>query len=321
VASPGFPDFRPRAPWFGPDLQTLRNLFRGPTLSLDVDGGERLELPLPGGDRLSARLLHPEAGRDGAPLVVLVHGLGGSEDSDYLAVSSSHLLAGGWPVLQLNLRGSGPSRASCREQYHAGRSEDFHAALGALPETLIRDGIVAVGFSLGGNMLLKHAAEYGGLRGVVTVSAPIDLEAASRRFLDPRNRVYHAYLLRGMKREALGEGAEVSTEERRVIPRIRTIWEFDEKIVAPRNGFTGALDYYAKSHARQFLGAIEVPALLIHARNDPWIPASAYLSYAWRANPRLTPLLPAGGGHVGFHGADSRVPWHDRCIERFLTTV
>ncbi|MGH0028469.1 MAG: YheT family hydrolase [Myxococcota bacterium] len=283
--------------------------------------GERLELPLADGDRLVARLLRPAADaprRDGAPLVVLVHGLGGSEDSAYMRTSAAQLASGGWPALLLNLRGAGPSRALCRAQYHAGRTRDFRDALRALPEGLVRDGVVAVGFSLGGNMLLKYAAEHGGLRGVASVSAPIDLRAASHRFLDRRNAVYHAYLLAGMKREALGEGAALSDEERRLIPRIRTILEFDEKIVAPRNGFAGADDYYARNHARQFLPAVALPALVVHARDDPWIPSVAYTSFDWSANPNLRPLLPRGGGHVGFHGVGSKVPWHDRCLRVFL---
>jgi predicted alpha/beta-fold hydrolase len=326
--SPLYPPFAPRAPWYGPDLQTLRNFVRGAAVApTEPILFERLELPLAdgSGDVLLARLARPQEGRaprrSDAPLVVLVHGLGGSEESPYIGATTSHLLAGGWPVLQLNLRGAGPSRARCRQQYHAGRSEDFRDALLGLPEPLTANGIVAVGYSLGGNMLLKYAAEYAGLRGVVSISAPIDLAAASQRFLDPRNRVYHLRLLIGMKAEALGEGAAITEEERHLLPGIRSILEFDEKIVAPRNGFAGAADYYAKNHARQFLGAIRLPALVIHAQDDPWIPKQAYTSYDWSSNGILTALLPTGGGHVGFHGRGTHVPWHDRCLVRFLQLI
>jgi hypothetical protein len=322
TAAASYPDFAARAPWLGPDLQTLRNLLRGAARALPAGArSRRLLLPVSGGDRLSARLLEPAVGapcRDGAPLVVLVHGLGGSEDSPYMGVSAACLVEAGFRVLQLNLRGAGPSRPLCRAQYHAGRTEDFHTAIHALPDALVADGVVGVGFSLGGNMLLKYAAEYGDLRGVVSVSAPIDLAAASQRFLAARNRIYHAYMLAGMKREALAPGAEVSDEERRLLPGIRSILEFDEKIVAPRNGFAGAADYYARNHARRFLPDIRMPALLVHALDDPWIPARSYTSFDWSSNRRLVPLLAPGGGHVGFHGRGSRTPWHDRCLRRFL---
>ena len=88
--------------------------------------------------------------------------------------------------------------------------------------------------------------------------------------------------------------------------------------MAPANGFAGADDYYARCSAQGFMKEIKVPTLVIHARNDPWILPGAYLSFDWKANPKLTPLLPRGGGHVGFHGLGSRVPWHDRCIAEFL---
>ena len=321
-----FPDYRSRAPWLGPDLQTLRNLLRGPVLSqAGTVRSVRLELPLAdgSGDRLSARLERPPSGGEG-PLVVLIHGLGGSEESAYLHASAAALLAAGRRVLRLNLRGAGPSRPLCAQQYHAGRTRDLHDALAALPPGLLEEGVVLVGFSLGGNMLLKFLSEIdadGVVRAAVSVSAPIDLAAASRRFLEPRNLVYHRYLLRGMQEEALGEGAALTEEERRVIPEVRSILEFDERIVAPRNGYAGAADYYAKNHARQFLAAIPVTTLVIHALDDPWIPGEAYTSFDWSGNPKLVPLLPAGGGHVGFHGAGTRLPWHDRCIARLLERI
>jgi len=325
VPPPLYPPFAPRAPWLGADLQTVRNFVRGPALStLRAEGLERLELPLRdgSGDVLLARLARAAecgaAAPPDPPLVVLVHGLGGSEESPYVGVTTSHLRGRGWPVLQLNLRGAGASRARCREQYHAGRTGDFRDALHALPPELTANGVVAVGYSLGGNMLLKHAAEHGGVRGTVSISAPIDLAEASQRFLHPRNRVYHLRLLTAMKAEVVAGGAAVGEEERRLLSGIRSILEFDEKIVAPRNGYTGAADYYAKNHARQFLGAIRSPALVIHAQDDPWIPKQAYTSFDWSSNAALTPLLPRGGGHVGFHGRGTRVPWHDRCLVRFL---
>ena len=273
------------------------------------------------GDRLSGLLEEPDPPAQDRPLVVLIHGLAGSEESAYLVVSSAHLLAQGYRVLRLNLRGAGPSRATCQLQYHAGRSEDLRDALLALPEELTRDGLALVGFSLGANMLLKFLAEFGGqfpIRRAMSVSAPIDLAAASRRFLDPRNRIYHLKLLYGMKRESLSEGALFSAEEARHIRGARSIFEFDEKIVAPRNGFADAAAYYAACNARQFLAEIPVPTLVIHALDDPWIPAGSYASYPWTGNPHLVPLLPPGGGHVGFHGRGSRVPWHDRCLVHWL---
>lgn len=119
--------------------------------------------------------------------------------------TAAHLLALGYPVLRLNLRGAGPSRPMCRLQYHAGRTEDLAGAIAALPPEITAHGVAAIGYSLGGNLLLKHLGKTGaasGVRVAVSVSAPLDLVAASRRMLRPRNLVYQHYLLRSMKRES-----------------------------------------------------------------------------------------------------------------------
>lgn len=324
MSSPTFPDFVPRFPWWGPDLQTLRNVVRGPALEpRSEDASERVLLSMKdgSGDQLVGRYLAPQprlTNRNDVPLVVLVHGLGGSSDSAYVQTTSAHLLDLGYSVLQLNLRGAGESRPLCAAQYHAGRSRDLHDALRSLPPAFARNGIVVVGYSLGGNMVLKYAAEHGEVRAAISVSAPIDLEAASLRFLDARNCFYHSRLLRGMKQEMRSTPGGISADEQRTLEGIRTILEFDERVVAPRNGFASATDYYDQNHARQFLGEIQVPTLLMHAIDDPWIPATMYTDYTWAKTPHLEALLPRSGGHVGFHAQGERVPWHDRCIGIFL---
>lgn len=317
--APEFPPFRSRPPWWGADLQTLRNFLTRVQASGDGLDAERLTLPLAdgSGDALSGLLQRPVAGGAERPLAVLVHGLAGSEDSSYMGVSAAQLLARGHRVLRLNLRGAGRSRPLCRLQYHAGRSGDLRDALAALPASLTRGGLLLVGYSLGGNLLLKFLAEHAAalpVLGAVSVSAPIDLAAASRRFLHPRNAVYQWHLLRGMKRESLGPGARVTDAERAAIRGSRTVLEFDDRFVAPRNGYRGADEYYAENSAERFLARIRVPTLLIQARDDPWIPPDAYLRFPWSHHPQLTPLLPARGGHVGFHARGGDAPWHDRCI-------
>lgn len=320
-----FPAFRPRTPWLGADLQTLRNLLRGPVLGPPEVASERLKFPMPdgSGDVLSGRLECPSRGEGGA-LVLLIHGLSGCEDSAYLQSSAAFWLARGHSVLRLNLRGAGPSRPDCSLQYHAGRTADLQEVLRGLPEGLTGEGVFLVGYSLGGNMLLKFLAEHAGefpIVGAASVSAPIDLAAASRRLLDRRNRIYHMRLLWSMRQEALGEGSRLTAEEARAVTDARSILEFDEHLVAPRNGFRDAAHYYAESNALRFLPEVRVPTLVVHALDDPWIPGEVYRDFSWGQNRQLVPLLPHGGGHVGFHARDDRVPWHDRCIARFLDSL
>jgi len=320
------PEFRARGPWWGPDLQTLRNALVAPRIDLTRYPGERLALPVAdgSGDALVGLLQMPAIATE-KPLAVLVHGLSGSEDSAYMISTAGTLLDEGYSVLRLNLRGAGPARPLCRLQYHAGRSEDLRDVLDCddFPDIGSR-GLVLVGYSLGANMLLKFLAEFGRkfpIIGGCAISAPIDLAAASHRFLHPRNIVYHWNLLRSMKREALDDGGEVTGAERDAIMGANSILEFDDVFVAPRNNYPDAAAYYADNMARRFLADISIPTLIIHACDDPWIPADVYTSYSWSDNANLLPLLAKGGGHVGFHARGSTIPWHDRCLLSFFEAL
>ena len=312
------PPFRERAPWFGGDLQTLRNVIRG--TPPDLPFGERLLLPVSGGDRLAARL-DRRAGPIARPLVVLVHGLAGSEASRPVVASMRHLFGQDWPVLRLNLRGALPSCPTAAGHYHAGRTEDLAEALRALPADLTRYGIVLLGHSLGGNLVLKFMGEGGhGLPvlAAVAVSTPIDLAATCARMMTRRNFVYHRYMLDAMKREALAPGAAVSAAERAAIAAVRNVYEFDDRFIAPRFGYRDAQDYYESNAAKHFLAGIARPTLVLHALDDPWIPAACYTAIDWSRLPMIEAVLTPRGGHLGFHGQGSRVTWHDRVTAWWL---
>ncbi|MEA1676308.1 YheT family hydrolase [Nitrospirillum sp. BR 11163] len=321
----------------GADLQTLRNTVRRPWHALPP--GESLVFPMGDGtgDSLAGTLHHPAAPAGGRPLVVLIHGLAGSEDSPYIRAAAGAVLARGHAALRLNLRGAGPFIGRTRQRYHAGRTGDARAVLAHLAATrpeLTAAGVVVVGYSLAGNMVLKLMGEVASLpplvRGGVAVSAPIDLSATSRRFLKARNRPYHLWLLRQMKAETLATPAEpgsAEAERQATVRRARTIYDFDDGYVAPANGWRGAEDYYRVNSALQFLPAITRPTLVVHALDDPWIAPEPYLAFDWAAHPALVPLIVTKGGHVGFHaartgqGAILGGGWLDRCLVRFLETL
>lgn len=313
------PPFRERAPWLGGDLQTLRNVMRG--APADLPGGERLLLPMPDGDRLAARLDRPAGRPMAGPLIVLLHGLAGSEMSGSVVVSMRHLVGQGWMVLRLNLRGSLPSRQTAAGHYHAGRTGDLADALRGLPAEFTRYGIVLLGQSLGGNLILKFMGEGGhGLPvlAAVAVSTPIDLAATCARMMIRRNFIYERYMLDAMKREALAPGAAVSAAERAAIAAAKNVFEFDDRFIAPRFGYRDAQDYYESNAAKHFLAGIARPTLVMHALDDPWIPASCYTAIDWSRLPMIEAVLTPGGGHLGFHGRGSRVPWHDRVTAWWL---
>jgi len=165
------------------------------------------------------------------------------------------------------------------------------------------------------NFLGYHARDFP-VRAAVTVSAPIDLTAAAERIMAPRNRFYHRYLLDRMKLD--WAGLMRNRHERIALARIATIREFDDRLVAPPNGFGTADNYYAECSATRVLGDLTTPTLLIHAADDPWIPAAGYRAVDGSANPALTHLMPERGGHVGFHQRGDPPTWHDVCIGRFF---
>ena len=319
--SPPWPPFTPRFPWWNGDLQTLANRFIPPPSDLAPHSSERLPFKLADGDTLLGTLDRPAASKSGRPLAIVVHGLTGAEDSAYVLNIARHLLEQGHTVLRLNLRGAGPSRPLCGGHYYAGRSEDFRHLLQLLPKDLTRDGIVAVGYSLGGAMLLKYLGEEGAatpLSAAASVSAPIDLAATSDNMMRPRNLFYHSYLLRQMKREATGEGALLSPAERAAILGSGSIREYDDCFIAPRHGFAGADDYYERCKPLRFMSGIGIPTLVLASLDDPWIPGRLYSDYDWSTNKALVPLLPSRGGHVGFHGIGDKRPWSDLAVARFF---
>jgi uncharacterized protein len=315
------PPFRQRFPWWGGDLQTLANRFRPGGTDDAPYRSERLSFALDDGDTLLAMLDRPAVPAAGRPLVILIHGLTGSEDSLYILSQARVLRDRGHGVLRLNLRGAGPSRSLCAGQYYAGRSQDLRAFLALLPWELTRDGIAAVGYSLGGAVLLKYLGEEGSsapLTAAASVSAPIDLSLTCQHMMRARNAFYHRYILGEMKREATGEGALLSQAERTAILGASSIWHYDDVFIAPRHGFSGAEDYYARCGPLRFLTDIRVPTLVMAALDDPWIPGALYSGYDWAANTCLAPLLLRHGGHVGFHGAGGDPPWSDRAVAAFL---
>lgn len=308
------PPFRARLPWLGGDLQTLRNSLVKPQPPIENWPAEPVSFDMADGtgDQLHGLLHRPRVDQlaedRSRPLALLVHGLGGTRESAYMRITAVHLLRAAFPVLRLNLRGAGEPPGTTKEFYHAGRTEDLKQVIGSLNGGLAAHGVVLIGFSLGGNLVLKYLAEYGALAPVmaaITVSASIDLDAAQRRIAMTRNRVYHRAILQWVLRE-----------RKEVLPPIRSLLDFDNHFVAPANGFKDAREYYRHSSAGPMLGAIRRPVLMIHAEDDPWIPAASYRGIA--PNPNLISLILRSGGHVGFHASGLDMPWHDLALSKFL---
>ncbi|WP_028794565.1 YheT family hydrolase [Thalassobaculum salexigens] len=330
----GVRPFRQRFPWIGGDLQTIRDFIVRPVEPVPAAASQTLSFEMPDGtgDTLIGihdRPAEPVAGR---PLAILIHGLTGCAESLYVRRAARTFLEAGFSTLRLNLRGAGASRPLCRQQYHSGRSEDLAAVIDRVlgldgadavtTDDVAPDGVALVGWSLGANMLLKGAAEFGaqkGLRGAVAISAPIDLMGTARNFTILRNTAYHRHLLAAMRAEVAGVPGGLTALERDRLAAARSVIAFDDAFTAPRNGFADAADYYARNSASGFLARIAIPTRVIHALDDPWIPKAGYLTVDWEACPSVQATLTRHGGHVGFHAPGG--VWSDAEAVRFLAGV
>ncbi len=232
-------------------------------------------------------------------LVVLVHGLGGSTESHYMVRGARAAEAAGLSCLRLNLRGC--DRQS-HDFFHAGLTADLHAALASDGLRRYRR-IYLTGYSLGGHVVLRLATEELDPRvaGVAALCAPLDLRLSQEEIDAPARWPYRRYLLRSLT------GIFAAVSARRPQPltieevaRIRTIREWDDRVVAPRHGFAGALDYYARASVAQYLGDLRVPALLLNSEGDPMVPARPVRAVLGGDAPRLEVRWVAGGGHVAF---------------------
>jgi hypothetical protein len=313
--------FEPRAPWWGGDLQTLRNQLVHKTQAL-ASTSRTLEFQTfdGSGDRLTGTLETP-LGCLAGPLVLLIHGLTGCQDSAYVLETTRFQLAKGRRVLRLNLRGAGSSRKTAAGYYYGGCVNDIRAALVGIEEDVREQGIFAVGFSLGGNILINSLAQSWArdyIAGAATVSAPLRPAEAANRLMEHRNAIYHHFLLRRMKLEVLSPFARLNQNEKTAIETANTIYDFDDKFTAPRNGYRDADDYYVRTAGIQFVPELRVPTLLVHARNDPWIPLQPYVEVIDRVPAKSQMLITRSGGHVGFHERGYRDTRHDRAIDAFI---
>lgn len=258
---------------------------------------ERLELP--DGDFLDLDWFG-SAARD--PLVVILHGLEGSSRSHYVR-ALSHSLAGlEIPSVVMHMRGCSGEPNRLARFYHAGDTRDLELVLEHCRRQRPGGRLYAVGFSLGGNILLKWLGQSADtlLDAAAAVSVPFRLDHGARRLERGLSRVYQAHLLRSMKRSVARKRRRMPHPvDPRALANCHTFEQIDTTLTAPLHGFRDARDYYARSSCRQFLGSIRTPTLVIHALDDPFLTPDAVPATDELA-PGVTLELSRRGGHCGF---------------------
>jgi predicted alpha/beta-fold hydrolase len=299
--SDGIPRFEPH-PWLpSGHAQTVAGRYLG-CGDLRLGAADR-EIMLEDGDRLLVLETIPAGWTEGNPAAVLVHGLAGCAQSPYVVRSARRLVQLGVRVLRMNLRGAGRGFGLARGIYHAGRSDDLRWVINWLARRAPLSPIALIGFSLGANLALKLAAEAAsrqvdGLDCVLAANPPIDLTACAEAMRRLENRLYDWNFARWLRSQVVRLHRHFPDLGPTGLKHVRSIFEFDDRYTAPRNGFSSALDYYARTSALPLIPRISVPGLVIHAVDDPFIPAEPFLRARFPANLRFE--LISHGGHLGY---------------------
>ena len=313
--------FRP-AWWLpGPHLQTLfGSLCRKPAQLQR----QRERLWLEDGDFLDLDWHGPHAAN--APLVLVLHGLTGSSSSHYVLGLQQQLAAHGWASVALNWRGCSGEPNLLPRGYHSGVSEDVLSVIRHLQAQRPLAPLYAVGYSLGGNVLLKYLGETGadsGLQGAVAVSVPFRLDHCAERIGQGFSRVYQSHFLRELtayvrdKQQHFSDTGQhqhlTTLRQLGSLQGMRSFWDFDGRFTAPLHGYADAADYYRRASSRFYLDAIRTPTLLIQSSDDPFVFAHSVPS-SQDLSPSTQLELHRYGGHVGFIGGSPRRP--DFYLER-----
>ena len=237
--------------------------------------------------------------------VVLVHGLEGSAEASYVLGTASKAFAAGFNVVRLNVRNCGGTEHMTPHLYHSGLTSDLDFVVKELSGDSRISSLTLIGFSMGGNQILKLGGEWhlnppAIVAGICAVSPPIDLAACSRAIGSTQNRLYEYRFLRSLKAKVRRK--ELLFPDRydaSKVDKVSTMWDFDD-VMAPHYGFRDAQNYYECSSAIGFLHQVRIPALIIQAQDDPFIPFDAFRTEPVSANAWITLLAPTGGGHVSF---------------------
>lgn len=250
--------------------------------------------------------IHWQPRRVSRPTLLLVHGLEGSSQSNYVRGTAEKAWRADFNVVRMNVRNCGDTEHLTPSLYHSGLSGDVRAVAEHLRATESLTEFHLVGFSMGGNMVLKLAGEWGAhppreVASVVAVCPSLDLARCADALELPANRLYQWRFVGSLKAR-LRRKARLFPRFYQAdgLGRVRTVREFDDLFTAPHFGFGTAANYYRQASALPLVGNIKLPTLTIAAQDDPFIPFDSFRQPALVENPNITLLTPEHGGHVGF---------------------
>lgn len=303
-----------RAPsWcFNGHIHTITRSLFGDTQQPPLN---RIEIPTPDNDLLE---LDCHIQRESDAIITLFHGLEGSTERYYIVEAMKTLIGKGYSVVGVNFRGCGSKLNKQPRFYHSGETKDYRTVFSWISEEYPDKKIGAVGFSLGGNALVKYLGETGDeslVNTAVAVSVPYDLRLGSIILSKGFHRIYEYRFLRTLRKKL---------EEKRTrfpdLPEFSgsTIYEFDDQVTAPIHGFEGAEDYYEQCSARRFVDSVTIDTLLVHSKEDPLCPVEAMPLAKINQNLYTDYIISEEGGHVGFWSRPRG--WLNFVIENYLSS-
>jgi uncharacterized protein len=327
-------DFHPRRFLRNGHLQTIAGNYLSRANSLPATQTQLIEVSPATENQIASQVLchchwQPEEVRATRPTAIIVHGLEGSSESQYVIGNSNKLWRAGSNVVRMNMRNCGDTEALAPTLYHSGLSNDVLVVMNFFVAQYGLQSMSLIGYSMGGNLVLKLAGELGTdapatLRSVIGVSPAVDLEPSADALHLPQNRLYEWKFLRNLLRRFRRKAVLFPhAYDRNRAAGIYSLREFDNRITALYSGFTDADDYYYRAAAARVLDRITVPTLILHALDDPFVRITAETRERIHANSNITLIESKHGGHCAFlaqpdesNGYDGY--WAEHTLLRFL---
>ena len=327
-------EFRPRRFLRNGHLQTIAGNYLSRINGLPASEKQVVEVSPATANQIASQVLchchwQPEEVRASRPTAIIVHGLEGSSDSQYVVGNANKLWHAGCNVVRMNMRNCGGTEALSPTLYHSGLSNDVLAVMNFFVGLYGLQSMSLIGYSMGGNLVLKLAGELGTaapnvLRSVIGVSPAADLQPSADALHLPQNRLYEWKFLRNLLRRFRRKATLFPRAyDRNRAAGIRSLREFDDRITALYSGFSGADDYYNRAAAARVLDRIAVPTLILHALDDPFVRLSTESREKIVANPHITLVESEHGGHCAFLAQPDETGgydgyWAEHTLLRFL---
>ena len=326
--------FSPRRFMRNGHLQTILGNYLPRTNSLPAAEAQLVEVSPATEHQISSQVLchchwQPESVRATRPTAIIVHGLEGSSNSQYVIGNSNKLWTAGCNIVRMNMRNCADTEALTPTLYHSGLSGDVLAVMRFFDNLYHLQSIALIGYSMGGNLVLKLAGDLGKtpppqLHSVIGVSPVIDLAPSSAALHLPQNRIYEMKFVRAMLRRYRRKAALFprAFDPNRAIG-IGSLRDFDERIIALYSGFAGAEDYYYRVAAARVIDEITVPTLILNSLDDPFIRLAPDTRDKIIANPHITFLETIQGGHCAFLAQPDPTTgydgyWAEHTLVRFI---